>query len=329
MLATTANVYGETLEDIGNSIYLKKDGDTATGLIVFRGGQTTEVGESRFDSKTTFRDNVEFDPIDPSVTLDVACPSYFISSVTIQGDPLQDTFVAGVPSFFTEPTKVTSIEYPSNTSKQILPYTGLMNNAGTYTAPTITLASSGQITGISNGVTNVPTGSITMFASLSIPAGWVLCDGTAYPVGTPGSTYYNLSQVIGFTYGSGGGGTSFLVPNLINKIAMGSSSPAQMGITFATSTGTSTSIYQGNQKITSSDMLPKHTHPLPGNSDGNYNVCVGGNSTNDCSTGGDKSRVYSLSIRSLPTATNQNTWSGLVQSDYLPPVCAVLYIIKL
>jgi microcystin-dependent protein len=327
MLATTANVYGEYLEntEVG-ALYLKKAGDTATGLIEFRGGQVTQVGNSRFDSKTTFRGTIEVDPIDPTVEVLVNAPSFFFEDVAFEGN---GEVIVAKPARFESTVEVESIQFPPNVSLQTLPYTGLVNNAGTFTAPTITLAASGQITGISNGTTNVPTGSITMFAGLSIPAGWVLCDGTAYPVGVAGSTYYNLAQVIGSTYGTGGGGTTFLVPNLINRIAMGSSSPAQMGITFATSTSSSTAVYQGNQKITNSDMLPKHTHPLGPTSEGNYNVSVGGNQTSDCSTGGDKSRVYSLSIRTLPTATNQNTWSGAVQSDYLPPVCAVLYIIKL
>jgi microcystin-dependent protein len=58
-----------------------------------------------------------------------------------------------------------------------------------------------------------PTGTIVSSASThpnSIQSGWILCDGSAISRGT----YSNLFSLIGTTYGSGNGSTTFNVPNL-------------------------------------------------------------------------------------------------------------------
>lgn len=62
-----------------------------------------------------------------------------------------------------------------------------------------------------------PPGMISMFAGLSIPDGWVLCDGQAISR----TTYANLFTAIGTLYGSGDGSTTFNVPNLKGKVPVG------------------------------------------------------------------------------------------------------------
>ena len=62
----------------------------------------------------------------------------------------------------------------------------------------------------------VPVGSIMPFvSSANAPNGWLLCNGQS----VLGSDYRELSAVIGTTFG--GNGTSFNVPNLINKTLYG------------------------------------------------------------------------------------------------------------
>jgi hypothetical protein len=46
-----ANVYGEFGGDAERFPYIKKTGDTASGLIVFNGGIQTNVGESVLPSR--------------------------------------------------------------------------------------------------------------------------------------------------------------------------------------------------------------------------------------------------------------------------------------
>lgn len=62
-----------------------------------------------------------------------------------------------------------------------------------------TLTSGGLETPVSGATLTAPVGSITMFGGTTIPAGWLLCDGSAVSK----VTYSNLYSIIGFNYGSG------------------------------------------------------------------------------------------------------------------------------
>lgn len=64
---------------------------------------------------------------------------------------------------------------------------------------------------------NIPVGSIIWSANASVPAGYLLCNGSA--VGR--ATYPELFAAIGTTYGSGDGSTTFNLPNLIDKFIEG------------------------------------------------------------------------------------------------------------
>ena len=62
-----------------------------------------------------------------------------------------------------------------------------------------------------------PTGSVVMFASLTPPSGWLLCDGSA----VSRTTHADLFSVIGTSFGAGNGTTTFNVPNLKGRVAVG------------------------------------------------------------------------------------------------------------
>ena len=65
------------------------------------------------------------------------------------------------------------------------------------------------------------TGEIKMYAGSSEPEGWVFCDGSAYD-GTASGAYNNLYDVIGTTYGTGGGGSNmFNVPDMRGRVPAG------------------------------------------------------------------------------------------------------------
>lgn len=65
--------------------------------------------------------------------------------------------------------------------------------------------------------TLVPVGSITMYGSNVVPAGWLLCDGTA----VNRVTYAALFTIIGTTFGAGDGSTTFNVPDLRGRFPVG------------------------------------------------------------------------------------------------------------
>lgn len=91
-------------------------------------------------------------------------------------------------------------------------------------------------------------GTILMFAGSQAPIGFLMCDGSA----VSRDTYSALFAVIGTTYGTGDGSTTFNLPNLSGKVAIGSSNSHALG-----STG-------GEENHTLSiGETPAHTHTIP------------------------------------------------------------------
>ena len=68
-------------------------------------------------------------------------------------------------------------------------------------------------------------GVIQMYAGNSAPNGWLICNGQA----VSRTTYAALFAVIGTTYGTGNGSTTFNIPNLVNKTVRGSNSLGKTG----------------------------------------------------------------------------------------------------
>lgn len=62
-------------------------------------------------------------------------------------------------------------------------------------------------------------GAVVAFAGSTSPDGWLLCDGSA----VSRTDYVALFAVIGTTYGSGDGSTTFNLPNLTDKFIQGNS----------------------------------------------------------------------------------------------------------
>lgn len=98
------------------------------------------------------------------------------------------------------------------------------SDAGSFTLRAADGSNSTQLFGNPDGTLTwggqplLPIGVVQAFAGTTIPAGWLLCDGSA----VSRTTYANLFAVIGTTYGSGDGSTTFNVPNLVDKFVEGS-----------------------------------------------------------------------------------------------------------
>ena len=91
----------------------------------------------------------------------------------------------------------------------------------------------------------MPVGCVIPFAGAAAPTGWLLCQGQA----VSRTTYAQLFSVIGTTYGSGDGSTTFNLPDMRGRVAVGSdaNSPgAQCGETA--------------HKLGVSE-IPSHSHP--------------------------------------------------------------------
>jgi len=101
--------------------------------------------------------------------------------------------------------------------------TKLMTLPNTSSDTLVTLAATQTLTnktidGNSNTISNaIPAGVIEMFGGSTAPTGYLLCDGSA----VSRTTYSKLFTAIGTTYGAGDGSTTFNVPNLKGRVAVG------------------------------------------------------------------------------------------------------------
>lgn len=76
-----------------------------------------------------------------------------------------------------------------------------------------------------------PIGAVVDFAGGTAPIGWLICDGTSYPI----ATYPKLAAVLGNRYG-GDGSTTFAVPDCRSRVTTGTGTTTDDGGTTGTFT---------------------------------------------------------------------------------------------
>jgi len=90
-----------------------------------------------------------------------------------------------------------------------------------------------------------PIGSVTCYAGLNAPQGWLFCNGSEISK----TVYQSLFSVIGNLYGNPIDSNNFVLPNLTQKFPLGKSSSNILGDS------------SGNGSITlTTNQLPSHTH---------------------------------------------------------------------
>ena len=103
----------------------------------------------------------------------------------------------------------------------------------------------------------LPTGSIIVFAGSVAPGGWIKCDGSA----VSRLTYENLFNVINTTYGTGDGSTTFNLPDLRRRTAVGTGGAATSTL------GNTTGSIGGSENHTLNiAQMPIHTHSVDAHS---------------------------------------------------------------
>jgi len=165
----------------------------------------------------------------------------------------------------------------------------------------VTITPSGNtLTFAATSESGMPPGVIMAFAGTSEPSGWLICDGR----GVSRSTYADLFNVIGTTYGTGDGSTTFNLPNLAGRVPLGRDS-GDSDFDSMGETG-------GEKKHTlTTDEMPSHNHVV--------DVRFGGDETGSGTLQGAATTTSSL--------TTKNTGGGNPHNS-LQPYIVLNFIIK-
>lgn len=99
-----------------------------------------------------------------------------------------------------------------------------------------------------------PVASTISYAGETPPEGWLICDGSAISR----SGYADLFGVIGETFGSGDGSTTFNLPDLETRVAVGKGTGKVLGSKGGAMNMTPTGSVQN--KTLSLSQVPSHTH---------------------------------------------------------------------
>jgi len=110
------------------------------------------------------------------------------------------------------------------------------------------------------GIEGIPTATIVPWSDSSVPTGFLECDGSA----VSRSTYADLFAIVGTTYGSGDGSTTFNVPDLQDNVAVGKSGTKNLASTGGANTVTTTGNVGGAtaNATLSTPQLASHSHNL-------------------------------------------------------------------
>ena len=173
------------------------------------------------------------------------------------------------------------------------------------------------------GIEGIPTATIVPWSSSSVPTGFLECNGA----NVSRTTYSALFAIVGTTYGSGDGSSTFGLPNLQDNVAVGKSPSKALASTGGANTSPVTpagNISGSTANATlSTSQLASHSHPKgyerrsPGNSGGPGSLFPTPVSTG--STGSGSGHSHNMSANFSGTEVNPSV---------LQPYLAVIYIIK-
>ena len=198
----------------------------------------------------------------------------------------------------------------------------------------------------------IPVGVIEMFAGSTAPNGWLVCDGST----VSRKTYSDLFKVINTTYGAGNSNTTFTLPDMRGRFAMGAgtgtglNSSGSGAISGSAQTARTVGQWLGEEThLLTTAELASHTHAntvsggntssmstnashahqnanVQGSSGGQYGLLDTGNSGSSgrpsvLSTNTDHTHAFT------PTITNVAE-GGNSRHATIPPCVVVNYIIK-
>ena len=181
------------------------------------------------------------------------------------------------------------------------------------------------------GLQGLSTGTIVPWSTATAPTGFLKCDGSA----VSRTTYAALFAVVSTTYGAGDGSTTFNVPDLQDRTAIGASvaNSKSLAQTGGANTVTPTGNISGSTGSTTltTNTIPSHSHTIQtfgcvagGNQSGQVGAYGPSNTTNGPfqtitvnNTGGGQSHNHNLSANFVGSA-----------NSVLQPYLVLIYIIK-
>ena len=172
------------------------------------------------------------------------------------------------------------------------------------------------------GIEGIPTATIVPWSSASVPSGFLECDGS----NVSRTTYSALFAIVGTTYGTGDGSSTFGLPDLQDNVAVGKSGTKALASTGGANTVTSTGNVGGStaNATLSTAQLASHSHPM---------------TTNTYPTASNN-KIRSAGVQNAGTANTNNTGSGTGHqhnmsatftgdsTSVIQPYLTIIYIIK-
>jgi len=165
---------------------------------------------------------------------------------------------------------------------------------------------------------NAPTGALIMWPTATAPTGYLLCDGTA----VSRTTYAALFSLVGVTFGSGDGSTTFNVPNYTNRMPYGT--------TVGATGGTADAIVVSHSHSFTGSALGNHDHTMlfhQSSKSGNATPYMLSNPTLGENFQGDLTLTTSSSSAGTPSGSISTTGSSGTNQN-LPPYLGINFIIK-
>ena len=108
-------------------------------------------------------------------------------------------------------------------------------------------------------LSGLPAGIYLPYGGTSVPAGWQLCDGTA----VSRTTFDDLFAAIGTTFGTGDGSTTFNLPDIRGRGAVGldNMGGASADVITDAAADTEGGTFGAETHVLSISEMPAHTHP--------------------------------------------------------------------
>jgi microcystin-dependent protein len=165
------------------------------------------------------------------------------------------------------------------------------------------------------------SGVIQMWPTATAPSGWLICDGSA----VSRTTYATLYALVGTTFGSGDGSTTFNLPNYQGNVPLGASGSYALA-----STGGSTDAIVVSHTHTASTSIsdPGHNHTPDGGGEFralNNSYPQGGGYTG---SGGSSPPVTNTVTTGISASTSVSSAGSSGSGANLQPYLAINFIIK-